>query len=71
MNGSEDARKRALRKQIAAETAAWEAAGGKIQQVPIGASGIKGGVYASYAKAQASGLKKIRNPKNEDEEDDL
>ena len=54
-----------LRAQLTEEIAKWEAAGNKVTEVPIGVSGIKGGVFASYAKAQANGLKKIRNPRKE------
>jgi len=53
----------ALRNKLAEEVAAWEAAGGKVQQIPIGASGIKGSVFASYAKTQVNGLKKDKGPK--------
>lgn len=70
LSDSEDPDRDALRKEIASDVAAWEAAGGKTQQIPIGVSGIKGSVFASYAKAQANGLKKIRNPKKEGESND-
>jgi hypothetical protein len=33
--------------------------------VPIGVSGIKGSVLPYYIKAQANGLKKIRNPRKQ------
>lgn len=70
LTDSADEDRETLRKRLAEEVAAWEAAGNKVTEVPLGASGIKGSVFASYAKAQANGLKKIKNPKQEESEDD-
>lgn len=55
--------RKAQRAQIEAEVKKWLKAGNKITQVPIGVSGITGSVFASYAKAQANGLKKIKTEK--------
>jgi hypothetical protein len=65
---STDEGRDALRQRLAEDVAAWEAAGNKVTEVPIGVSGIKSGVFASYAKAQASGLKKLNAVKKEESE---
>lgn len=70
LTDSTDEDRETVRQRLAEEVAAWEAAGNKVTSVPIGASGIKGSVFASYAKAQANGLKKIKNPKKEVGDDD-
>jgi hypothetical protein len=57
-----------LRARLVGEVAKWEAAGNKVTEVPIGVSGIKSGVFASYAKVQASGLKKLNAVKKEESE---
>ncbi len=44
-----------LRQRLGAEVAAWEAAGNKVTEVPIGVSGIKSGVLASYAHKWMAG----------------
>jgi hypothetical protein len=54
-----------IRARLVGEVAKWEAAGNKVTEVPIGVSGIKGSVLPSYAKAQASGLKKLNTVKKE------
>jgi hypothetical protein len=64
---STDEGRDALRQRLAEDIAAWEAAGNKATEVPIGVSGIKGSMLPYYIKAQANGLKKIRNPKKESE----
>ena len=59
-----------LRQKIAAEVAAWEAAGNKATEVPIGASGytMNGGI--TMAKYRENGLKKLNTPKKEAPEDE-
>ena len=68
LTDSTDEDRDTLRNRLAEEVAAWQAAGNKIKEVPIGTSAIKGNVFASYAKAQANGLKKIKNPKKDENE---
>lgn len=70
LTDSTDEDRDTLRNRLAEEVAAWQAEGNKIKEVPIGTSAIKGNVFASYAKAQANGLKKIKTPKKEEPEDE-
>lgn len=66
---STDEGRDALRQRLAEDVAAWEAAGNKATQVPIGqtAYNINGGV--TMAKYRENGLKKIKNP-TKDKEDE-
>lgn len=47
------------RAELEDEVQAFLRAGGKVKEIPIGASGIKGHVFAQYAKGQKNGLRQI------------
>lgn len=47
------------RAELQDEVHKFLARGGVVQEVPIGTSGIKGHVFAQYAKGQKNGLKQI------------
>jgi hypothetical protein len=63
LTDSTDDDKEVLRSALGTEVSAFLASGGKVVTVPVGVSGIKASVFASYAKAQANGLKKLNVPK--------
>lgn len=47
------------RAELQEEVEAFLRAGGKVKEIPVGASGIKGHVFAQYAKGQKNGLRQI------------
>lgn len=61
--------KEQFRKDLEADIAAWEAAGGKVYQAAVGESGytMSGGLV--LAKYRENGLKKLNAPKKDTEDD--
>lgn len=59
-----------LRQRLGAEVAAWEAAGNKVTEVPIGASGYTMNGGTTMAKYRENGLKKLNVAKKEVPEDE-
>jgi len=70
LTDSTDEDRDTLRNRLAEEVAAWVAAGGKITDVPIGKTAYTTNGGATMAKYRENGLKKIKNPKKEEPEDD-
>jgi len=54
-----------LRQRLAEEVAAWEAAGNKATEVPIGQTAYAANGSTTMAKYRENGLKKIKNPRKE------
>lgn len=70
LTGSRDADREALRKSLDEQVSAWEAAGNKVAQVPMGQSGYASSGSIPTSKYREKGLKKLNTPKKEENEDE-